>query len=301
MSDGLTLFDRPALKRHRARAAATLGDADFLLAEAADGLAGRLAPILREFPLALDLGAHDGQLGRAALATGKIGALISAETSPALVRALPAPRVVLDEEVLAIREQSLDLVLSGLSLQWVNDLPGALIQICRALKPDGLFLAAIVGGETLKELREAFIAAETEIVGGISPRVAPFVEIRDAGALLQRAGFALPVVDADTLTVRYRDPFALLRDLKNMGWSNALAERSRAPLRRDVLMRAMHVYAERNTDPDGRMRATFEFIYLSGWAPDESQQKPLKPGSARSRLADALGTSERSAGERAGD
>jgi len=157
--DGMTLFDRPALKRHRIRAAATLADADFLLAEAADGLAGRLAPILREFPLALDLGAQDGQLGRAALATGRIGTLVSAECSQVLAASLPAPRLVLDEEALPVRAESLDLVLSGLSLQWVNDLPGTLIQICRALKPDGLFLAAIAGGETLKELRDAFIAA----------------------------------------------------------------------------------------------------------------------------------------------
>lgn len=300
MTDGLTLFDRAALARNRARAAETLADADFLLAEAADGLASRLLPIARDFPLALDLGAHDGQLGRAALATGKIGALISAERCRPLLSRLPAPRLALDEEALPIRDESLDLVLSSLTLQWVNDLPGTLIQIRRALRPDGLFMAAIIGGESLKELREAFIAAETEILGGISPRVAPFVEIRDAGALLQRAGFALPVVDADTLTVRYGEPFALLRDLKHMGWSNALTDRARTPMRRDVLVRAMELYAERNADPDGRLRATFEFIYLLGWAPDESQQKPLMPGSARMRLADALGTKEHSAGERAG-
>lgn len=300
MSDGLTLFDRRALNRNRARAAKTLADAGFLLAEAADGLASRLLPVTRDFPLAVDLGAQDGALGRAARATADIGTLISTEAGGPLLDALPVPRLAADEEALPFADESLDLVLSSLSLQWVNDLPGTLIQIRRTLKPDGLFLAAIAGGETLKELRQAFIAAETEITGGISPRVAPFVEIRDAGALLQRAGYALPVVDSDTLTVRYGDPFALLRDLKAMGWSNALAERSRKPLRRDVLMRAMQVYAEQNADPDGRLRATFEIIYLSGWAPDESQQKPLRPGSARTRLADALGTTERPAGERAG-
>ncbi len=300
MTDGLTLFDRTALARNRGRAADTLAGADFLLAEATDGLLSRFLPVTRGFPFALDLGAHDGRVGRALLAAGTIGTLVSTESCPALLSRLPAPRLAAHEETLPFRDESLDLVVSALTLQWVNDLPGAFLQIRRVLRPDGLFLAAIVGGETLRELREAFVAAESEIVGGITPRVAPFVEIRDAGALLQRAGFALPVVDSDTLTVRYGDPFALLRDLKSMGWSNALAERSRAPLRRDVLMRAMQVYAERNADPDGRLRATFEFIYLSGWAPDESQQKPLRPGTARARLADALGTKEISTGALAG-
>lgn len=294
------LFDRPLIRARRTRAAATLGEADFLLADVADGLADRLATVVRDFPLALDLGAQDGQLGRAAMKTGKIGTLVSSESCPPLLAALPDPRLALDEEALPIGDERLDLVLSGLSLQWINDLPGALIQIRRALKPDGLFLGALIGGDTLNELRGVLIEAESAITGGVSPRVAPFVEIRDAGALLQRAGFALPVTDADRLTVRYRNPFRLLQDLKNMGWSNALLDRSRRPLRRDVLFRAMELYAERHADPDGRARATFEIIYFSGWAPHENQQKPLRPGSARMRLADALGTSESSAGERAG-
>lgn len=301
MSDGLTLFDRAALAARRRRAAGALAEAGFLLSEAADGLAGRLSTVVRDFPLALDLGAHDGRLGRAVLATGKTGALISAESCLPLLDRLPPPRLAVDEETLPFREESLDLVVSGLSLQWINDLPGALIQIRRALKPNGLFLAAVIGGNSLSELRGAFVAAESSIRGGVSPRVAPFVEIRDAGALLQRAGFALPVADSDTLAVRYADPFALLRDLKAMGWSNALAARSRAPMRRDVLLKAMEFYVDNHSDPDGRVRATFEFVYLSGWAPHESQQTPLRPGSARMRLADALGATEHPAGEPAGE
>jgi len=182
----------------------------------------------------------------------------------------------------------------------VNDLPGALIQIRRALKPDGLFVGCLLGGATLTELRTAFMQAESEIEGGASPRVAPFADVRDLGSLMQRAGFALPVTDSESVTVRYDDPFALMRDLRGMGLTNALVARRRAPLKRAVLMRAAQVYAERFADPDGRLRATFEYIWLSGWSPHESQQKPLRPGSAKMRLADALGTTEHSAGEKAG-
>ena len=197
--------------------------------------------------------------------------------------------VAADEEALPFRDGSLDLVVSALSLQFVNDLPGTLVQIRRALKPDGLFLAALVGGDTLTELRQAFAAAEAEIEGGVSPRVAPFADLRDLGALLQRAGFALPVTDVDRLTVRYASPLALMHDLRRMGATNALVERRRTPLRRATLARMMEIYGERFADPDGRMRATFEIVWLSGWAPHESQQQPLRPGSAQPRLADALG------------
>ncbi|MEJ8570325.1 methyltransferase domain-containing protein [Microbaculum marinum] len=291
------LFDRDLIRSRRARMASRLPEADFLLEEASNGLADRLAAVSRHFPLALDLGSHDGRLARAAAASGKVGALVSSESCLPLLDRLAGVRVAADEEALPFADESLDLVLSGLSLQWVNDLPGALVQIRRALRPDGLFLGALLGGDSLKELRGVLVEAESTVSGGISPRVAPFVEIRDAGALLQRAGFALPVVDSDTLTVRYGNPLRLLDDLRLMGWSNALIERSRSPLRRDVLFRAMDLYAQRHADPDGRVRATFEVIYLSGWAPDPSQQKPLRPGSARMRLADALGTSEHSTGE----
>jgi hypothetical protein len=174
----------------------------------------------------------------------------------------------------------------------VNDLPGALVQIRRALRPDGLFMACLVGGQSLNELRAALAAAEEEILEGVSPRVAPFVDLRDLGGLLQRAGFALPVTDVDTVTVRYDHLFALAHDLRSMGATNALALRDKRGLRRTVLLRAAEIYAERFSDADGRVRATFDLVWLSGWAPHESQQKPLKPGSAKMRLADALKTSE---------
>jgi hypothetical protein len=179
-----------------------------------------------------------------------------------------------------------------MSLQWANDLPGVLVQIRRALAPDGLFLAALVGGQSLTELRTALTAAEAELTGGASPRVAPFVDVRDLGGLLQRAGFALPVTDVEPVIVRYSSMFALMRDLRGMGATNALCERSRVPLRRAVLLRAAEIYSERFSDPDGRLRATFDIVWLSGWAPHDSQQKPLAPGSARMRLSDALNARE---------
>ena len=203
-----------------------------------------------------------------------------------------------DEEALPFRDASLDLVVSALALQFVNDLPGTLIQIRRALKPDGLFLAALLGGDSLIELREAFALAESEIEGGVSPRVAPFADLRDLGALLQRAGFALPVTDIDRVTVRYASPFAVMQDLRRMGAGNILAERRKTPLRRATLRRITEIYAERFADTDGRIRATFEIVWLSGWAPHESQQQPLKPGSARTRLADALRTQEIAGGRK---
>jgi hypothetical protein len=206
--------------------------------------------------------------------------------------------VAADDEALPFRDSSLDLVVSALSLQFVNDLPGTLIQIRRALKPDGLFLAALLGGDTLTELRQSFAEAEAETEGGISPRVAPFPDLRDLGALLQRAGFALPVTDVERLTVRYGTVFSLMQDLRRMGATNVLLERLRTPLKRRTLMRLVEIYDQRFTDPDGRLRATFEIIWLSGWAPDASQQKPLQPGSAKMRLADALGTREMPAGEK---
>jgi SAM-dependent methyltransferase len=201
---------------------------------------------------------------------------------------------------LPFADGSLDLVVSALARHLVNDLPGTLVQIRRALKPDGLFLAALLGGETLTELRRSFAAAEAEIEGGVSPRVAPFADIRDLGGLLQRAGLALPVADADRLTVRYATPLDLMRDLRGMGATNALVERRRMPLRRATLLRMTEVYAEQFSDADGRLRATFDIVWLSGWAPHHSQQQPLKPGSAKARLADALKTIELPAGDKAG-
>jgi SAM-dependent methyltransferase len=287
------IFDRRLLRARRARGAA-LGPAAFLLDRAAGDLAERLSAVLRPFDLGVDLGTP-GDAVRDALA-GRVATLISAGTDGGS----GSLRVIADEEALPFRDGSLDLVVSALALQFVNDLPGTLVQIRRALKPDGLLLAAMIGGDSLMELREAFAVAESEIEGGLSPRVAPFADLRDLGALLQRAGFALPVTDVDRLTVRYASPFALMHDLRRMGATNVLVDRHRKPLRRATLMRMAEIYCRRFADADGRIRATFETVWLSGWAPHESQQRPLAPGSAKTRLADALRATEVSAGEKAG-
>ena len=295
------IFDRICHRAHRSRAAA-LGPSTFLIDRVAEDLCDRLAAVLRRFEFALDLGTPTDAVRRVLAASGKVGTIIAADAlaGTAAFRHLSDSRgkgeaqlcIAADEEALPLRDASLDLVVSALALQFVNDLPGALIQIRRALRPDGLFLAALAGGETLTELRHAFAVAEAEIEDGISPRVAPFPDVRDMGALLQRAGFALPVTDVDRLTARYDSPISLMHDLRRMGATNALVERSRRPLKRATLTRMSEIYAERFADRDGRIRATFEIIWLSGWAPHASQQKPLAPGSARRRLADALGTKE---------
>jgi SAM-dependent methyltransferase len=293
------IIDR-ALLRARRRRALALGPSGFLVDRIAEELADRLASVLRTFPCGLDLGTPTAAVRRVLAGSGKVGAIIAAD---ALVEAEPGRAglaIAADEEALPLRDGALDLVVSGLALHFVNDLPGALVQIRRALKPDGLFVAALLGGDTLSELRAAFAAAEAEMEDGISPRVLPFADLRDLGSLLQRAGFALPVTDVDRLTVRYASPLALMQDLRRMGATNPLIDRSRRPLRRATLARMLEIYAARFADPDGRIRATFEIVFLSGWAPHESQQQPLAPGSARTRLADALGTQERSAGEKAG-
>jgi SAM-dependent methyltransferase len=290
-------FDR-ALIRARRRRAAALGPVTFLLDRVADEFADRLAAVTRRFDIAADLGTP-GDAVRSALAQlPSVGAIIRSDA--ALGETVPPEQksVAADEEALPFRDASLDLVVSGLALQFVNDLPGALVQIRRALKPDGLFLAALLGGETLTELRQAFAAAESEVEDGASPRVAPFADLRELGALLQRAGFALPVTDVDRVTVRYDTVFGLMHDLRRMGATNALSARRRSPLRRATLLRMAEIYAQRFADNDGRLRATFEIVWLSGWAPHPDQQKPLKPGSAKTRLADALGTREISTGEK---
>jgi SAM-dependent methyltransferase len=295
---GSTIFDRKLLRMRQARARAA-GPATFLLDRVAEELSERLAAVLRPFDRAVDLGTPTDAVRHALRANDKINAVITA--APDVARREPsALRVVADEEALPFADASLDLVVSALALQFVNDLPGTLIQIRRALKPDGLLLAAMVGGESLGELREAFAEAESEIEGGISPRVAPFADVRDLGALLQRAGFALPVVDSDRLTVRYDSALALMHDLRAMGAGNILSERRRIPLKRATLRKMLEIYARRFADADGRLRATFEIVWLTGWSPHESQQKPLKPGSASQRLADALGAREISAGDKAG-
>jgi len=301
MADAATtpvqIFDRALLRRRRARAAA-LGPATFLLDRVANDLAERLAAVLRRFDLALDLGTPGEAVRLALHGSGAVGTVIRADA--AATRASADKIVAADEEALPLAAGALDLVISALALQFVNDLPGALVQIRRALKPDGLFLAALVGGDTLTELRQAFAAAESEVEGGAAPHVAPFADLRELGALLQRAGFALPVTDVDRLCVRYESVLALMHDLRRMGATNALTARRRTPLKRATLHRMADIYAQRFADADGRLRATFEIVWLSGWAPHESQQQPLKPGSAQTRLADALGTREISAGEKAG-
>jgi len=289
------VFDR-ALLRERMRRALARGPETFLVDRIAADLAERLGAVLRQFEVAVDLGTPTEAVRDALSDNAAIGMLVGASALPRR-----APAIVADEEALPLRDGALDLVVSALALQFVNDLPGALVQIRRALKPDGLFLAALLGGDTLGELRQAFAAAESEVEGGVSPRVAPFADVREMGALLQRAGFALPVTDVERLTVRYSSPFILMGELRRMGAANALAERRRTPLRRATLQRMAEIYAQRFADPDGKIRATFEVIWLSGWAPHESQQKPLRPGSAQARLADALGTREIGTGEKAGN
>lgn len=296
----IELFDRAALRRRRDRAAPGFSGFDFLVRRAAEDMIDRIAAANRNFDMAADLGCHQGALARAAKARGtedgKIGFLVSADMSLPMLRHAPAPRLVADEEMLPFAHASLNLATSILSLHAVNDLPGALVQIRRALKPDGLFMAAMFGGETLTELRQSLAAAEIEVEGGLSPRVAPFADLRDIGALLQRAGFALPVADTDRVTVRYRDPFRLMADLRGMGETNVMKERRRTPLKRATLMRAAEIYREKFGLADGRIPATFDIVIATGWAPHESQQKPLRPGSAETSLADALKAVENTSG-----
>ncbi len=274
------LFDHRLFVDRLARRGKLADGGDFLVRLAAEDMIERLAPVLRPFPAMADLATPGESFAEA---------LRSARPESSLARIHFAPS---DDGDLRLPPENFDLIVSGLALQHANDMPGALIQIRRALRPDGLFMGCLAGGATLTELRQSLAQAESEVTGGISPRVFPFADVRDMGGLLQRAGFALPVADSETVTVRYADIFRLMADLRAMGATNVLLERSRKPTRRSVLARAMAIHAERFADPDGRIRATFEIIWLSGWAPHESQQKPLKPGSAKARLADALGVSE---------
>jgi SAM-dependent methyltransferase len=267
------LFDRALLRARRSRALGS-GPATFLLDRVAEDMAERLHAVLREFKNAADVGTPSDQVRNVLL-----------ERVDQLAR-IDLPD--LESEPLPLQPESLDLILSALAFQFINDLPGVLAQIRRALRPDGLFLAAMIGGDTLTELRQSFASAEAECEGGVSPRVAPFAGLRDIGALLQRAGFALPVTDVDRIVVRYDDAFALMQDLRRMGSTNILVERRRTPTRRATMLRMAQIYRERFADADGRIRATFDVIWLSGWAPHESQQKPLKPGSAQASLAEAV-------------
>lgn len=282
------LFDQQRVIANRLRAlSAAQPPADFLLKLAASELADRLALVERQFDHAIELHGATGIVAQALTQTGKITRIERIETDQAFATQGEAV-IEADFETLPLTPQSVNLIVSPLALHMVDDLPGVLTQIRRSLKPDGLFLAAIPGAGTLAELRDVLLATEVEISGGASPRIIPFADIRDIGGLMQRAGFALPVIDSQQYTVRYDSLFPLMRDLRAMGMGNPLRARSRRPLTRAFFLRAAEIYAERYADPDGRVRATFSFIYVSGWAPHESQQKPLKPGSAKMRLADAL-------------
>ncbi|TPW30059.1 SAM-dependent methyltransferase [Martelella alba] len=286
------IFDTALVAERRRKAVqSAVPGADFLLKIAADELAERLAVVERHFERGVELHGVTGLAARTALESGKVDAIERVEADKAFSQTGETIRVAALEWP-ELPPQSVNLLLSPLALHLTNDTPGMFIQIRRALKPDGLFLAAIPGAGTLGELRDCLLAAEAELYGGASPRVIPFADVRDIGGLLQRAGFTLPVVDQESYTVRYDNLFALMADLKAMGMTNPLAGRSKKPVGRRFFLRAAELYAERYADPDGRIRATFSFIYVSGWAPHESQQKPLKPGSAKARLADALNTAE---------
>ena len=284
------IFDRALIgvRLDRAWREAAGRDADFLLRRAADELAERLILVKRDFAFAVDIGSPGPHAAEILAARPGRGATLRLAPTAGSAGSGDFSVLVGDIERLPLAAESADLVVSLLALHHVNDLPGAMIQIRRVLRPDGLFVAALAGGDTLTELRQSLTVGESEISGGVSPRVAPFADARALGGLLQRAGFALPVVDVDTLVVRYAELSALMRDLRAFGAANALVERSRKPLRRAALARAAEFYRERFADPDGRLRATFETVWLTGWAPHESQPKPLRPGSATARLADAL-------------
>jgi SAM-dependent methyltransferase len=295
-------FDRALLAKRRNRAAKTFASVAFLKDRAVEDMCDRLAFINRKFEAGIDIGSHGGRFGDNVRGhtdlSEKLGFLAQCDLSASMMVHAPALGFVGDEEVLPLKDQSLDLVVSALSLHWVNDVPGFLAQARRALRPDGLFLVSFLGGRTLQELRAVMAQAEAEIGREPSPRVSPFADAQDGAQLLQRAGFALPVADSDVVTVRYANLFGLFRDLKAMGETAAFsAPRSRA-LTRALIARAADIYARDYSDSDGRIRATFEIVTLTGWTPHESQQKPLRPGSAKMRLADALGVTEISAGEK---
>ncbi len=295
-------FNRSLVAKHRDRAAARFGQVSFLKDRAIEDICDRIAIINRSFDRGIDVGSHGGFLAAAMKQRPdieqKIGFLAQCDVSPAMMAGAPEFGFVGDEEHLPLAEKSLDLFVSALSLHWVNDVPGFLAQARLALRPDGLFLGSFLGGRTLQELRAVFVQAETDLGREPGPRVSPFADAQDGAQLLQRAGFALPVADSDVVTVRYDSVFGLFRDLKAMGETASFGGQSGKPLTRTIIARAADLYAEKFADPDGRIRATFEIITLTGWSPHESQQKPLRPGSAKMRLAEALGGVEVSTGEK---
>ena len=296
------LFDRNLVARHRDRAARTIADYNFLVRRAFDDICDRVESVTRDFERTAVLGGGPGLLDELAArpAGRKTGWVVQSDLAPAIAAQLDRPALALDEECLPFAEDSLDLVVSPWGLHWTNDLPGVLVQINRTLRPDGFFAASLLGGGTLGELRQCLMTAESELTGGVAARVSPYAGTFDMAALLQRAGFAMPVADIDRVTVRYDNAFALMADLRGMGETTALADRPRRPPSRALFVRAAELYAQRFSDPDGRIRATFEIVHAAGWAPHPGQPQPKRPGSATHRLADALGVPERSLGEKAG-
>jgi NADH dehydrogenase [ubiquinone] 1 alpha subcomplex assembly factor 5 len=284
MSDSPLIFDRTQRLRQRQRAAPDFAAHDFLFREAADRLADRLDDMTRTFPLALELGSHTGQLREMLGGRGGIRSLVQADSCAAMAARNHGHRIVCDEELLPFAPSQFDLALSVLGLSAVNDLPGTLAQLRRTLRADGLLLAMVYGGNTLRELRDVMSRATLEIEGGAAAYVWPFIDVRDAGSLLQRAGFALPVVDAETVTVSYAHLFALLHDLRGMGEGNALLARRRQPARRAVFLRAAELYAQDYSDAEGRITASFELVTLTAWTPHASQQKPAPRGSGQVNL-----------------
>ena len=273
-AEPLAIFDRQQVRRNRNRAAATWPHGAFLIETVSEKLVDRLMDVNRTFPIALDLGCHAGETGRRILGVRSVATVIYADTSPAFASQAPGPALVAEEDYLPFAPAVFDLCVSALSLHWVNDLPGALLQIRQLLRPDGLFLAALAGGRTLEEMRVALTMAEDNIKGGASPRVSPFAGVSDAGALLLRAGFALPVAAREEITVSYPNALALMRDLRAMGETNALNVRARLPLTRATLVEAARLYQERFAEADGRVPATFEILWLSGWAPTTNRDTP---------------------------
>jgi len=289
------LFDQRLIRQHRQRASHRYADFAFLKDAAAIRLADRLELMRRHFDLCLDIGAHDGRLAQHFAGLGKIGHMI--HTDPADGFALASKQhgsgVVHALGDLPYKPESFDAVFSCLSLHWVDDLPGLMMQARRLLKPDGLLLVSLLGGNSLAELKQALAEAEQDITGGLSPRCAPMADIRDIGGLMSRAGLALPVADSDRLTVNYPQMFKLMEDLRGMGEQNAMSARLKSPTRRRVFMRAAEIYQQRFARADGQIPASFEIVTVTGWAPHESQQKPLRPGTAAHRLASALESDEK--------
>ena len=293
MTEAMIVFNRQTIRRHRARAAANLEKYDFLFKETSERLCDRLDDITRTFPLALDLGCRPGHISRTLAGRGGIKTLTQCDLAPEMVAKANTKnsyRLAVDEEALPFANRAFDLIISNLTLHWVNDLPGTLVQVRQALKPDGLFMASILGGETLKELRASLAEAEISEENGLSPRISPMADIQDLAQLLQRTGFALPVVDTETITVMYSDVITLMTDLRNMGERNAVIESRKGLMKKSTMAKAVTNYVKKFKNDSKKFPATFQILTMTGWAPDISQPKPLKPGSAKYSLIDALTT-----------